>query len=179
MEVKLATSASVFGAALTSMLVAPDLKADIVPIAFSPGSVSFQTIISTLVNVQMSTGLGNIGSFSQWNDAVGQSLYFNGGIASWTVVKYSQTLDAATFGGTTSGINMVNGTNIGFRTLAGNVGWFQYDTGGGVGGTITYLEGGYANAGESIHVGEVPAPGALALLALGAVGVRRNRKRAA
>ena len=173
------TTASLFGAGLTSMLVAPELQADVVSLSFDPGSVPFQTSTSNLINVQMSTGGGNVGSFSQWNDNIGQSLYWVDGLASWTFVQYSQTLNAATFNGVAGALNMAGGSYVGFRALSGNVGWFTYDLGGGVGGTMTYGPAGYANAGENIHVGQVPAPGALALLALGAVGVRRNRKRVA
>ncbi len=75
MPVKLATTTSVFGAALASMLVAPELQADVVSLTFYPATHFF-----------------------------------------------------------------------------------------------------YGNESESLHV---PSPGALALLALGAVGIRRKRKRAA
>ena len=62
---------------------------------------------------------------------------------------------------------------IGFN-IGGNVGWFSLDL-GGPGNTITYLEGAYGSMGESVHVGTIPAPAGLALLALGAAGIRRKR----
>ena len=179
MEVKLATTASVFGAAMASMLVAPELQADIVPVSFTPGSVSFQTVTSALVNVQMSTGGGGIGSFSQWNDAIGQTFYWVGGLASWNFAQYSQSINANTFAGYSFAINPVGNSYMAFRTLAGNVGWFQFNLNSDGFNTILYGPGAYGNAGESVHVGTVPAPGALALLAMGAVGIRRKRKRAA
>ena len=62
----------------------------------------------------------------------------------------------------------------------GNVGWFSANLGSG--GAITYLDGEFGTAGESVTVGgtdAIPEPatfGALAALALGAAGIRRRRK---
>ena len=41
MEKKITTTASVFGAALASMLVAPELQAEIVPLTFDPSTIVF------------------------------------------------------------------------------------------------------------------------------------------
>ena len=179
MERKLTTVASTFGAALAAGFVAPELQADIVAVNFTPGSLAFGPGAST--NVSMGTTGGNIGTFSQWNDSIGKTLNFNSpGMASWAIVSYSQTLANATFAGVAGNIGFTTGAAgsvyIGFRTTAGNVGWFQMDL-GGAGGTIVWGPGGYGNAGEDVHVGTIPAPAGLAVLAIGAVGIRRNRKR--
>ncbi len=170
------TTASLFGAALTSMLVAPELQADVVSLSFSPSSAPYAGGSNSLQPIL----INEVGTnFSQWNDSVGRTMVA-AGLSSIDVVQLSQTLSPNTFGGVGT-LAFTGGSSgtvyIGFRS-GGNVGWFSFSV-AGFGTDIHYLEGGYGNAGENVHVGTVPAPGALALLALGAVGVRRNRKRVA
>ncbi len=172
-----------FGAAMTTMHAAPELNASIVTVNFNPGSFGFSTgTIGT--NVSMSTAGGNIGTFSQWNDNIGKTLNFNSaGLQSWALVNVGDSLATNTFSGTAGNIGFTTGSTgtvyIGFRTLTGNVGWFGMDLGGaivwGVGGSE------YGNAGETVNVGgtaAIPEPSSsgLAMLALGAVGLRRRRK---
>ncbi len=100
------------------------------------------------------------------------------GLSSIRTVALSSNLSPSTFGGTRVILFTVSSSTsnyVGFR-FGGNVGWFSFSV-AGFGTDIHYLEGRYGNAGESVHV--IPSPGALALLTLGAVGVRRKRKRAA
>ncbi len=169
MPVKLAATTSVFGAALASMLVAPELQADVVPLTFNPGSVAFISI-GFISMPEVGT------SFLQYNAGIGRTM-FAYGLHSIRTVGLSSARSPATFNGNFS-INFTDSSSgtqyVGFRR-AGNVGWFSFSV-AGPGTAIHYLEGRYGNAGESVHV---PSPGALALLALGAVGVRRKRKRAA
>ncbi len=173
MEKKMGTTASLFGAALTSMLVAPELQADVVSLSFSPGTIPFPGGAFVFINEVGAT-------FFQYNDTLGRTMFadFGGaGLSSIAVVRVSQTLLPNTFTGYSGILFSASsfGTQyVGFR-FGGNVGWFSFSV-AGFGTTINYLDGRYGNAGEVVHV---PAPGALALLALGAVGVRRNRKRAA
>jgi len=169
MEVKLATTSSVFSAALASMLVAPELQADVVSLTFNPGSVPFGTL--GFISMPEVTNV----AFLQLNDSFRPMLVV--GLSSIAVVQLSQTLSPDTFFGSTAIVFTANssGTNyVGFR-FGNNVGWFSFSV-AGPGTAINYLQGRYGNAGESVHV---PSPGALALLALGAVGIRRKRKRAA
>ena len=170
--------AATFGAAMTSLFVAPHLEADVIDLTFSPTSVGPQST-SVLVNVQINGG--SVGSFSQWNDFLGATMYFNGGLSSWRTAFASETLDAGTFFGTIGNIDPLSlgGSFVAFRS-GGNVGWFEI---GFDGTTVTYGPGQYGSMGEDVVVGvsaQVPEPtgfGALAALALGAAGVRRNRKK--
>ena len=171
MEVKLATTSSVFSAALASMLVAPELQADVVSLTFSPATNVYSVAGAAIVFMP------EVGaSFLQFNDFVGRSM-FAYHLGSITQVQRSQTLSPSTFTGSTSitfGLNSSGTKYVGFR-FGSNVGWFSFST-AGFGTDIHYLEGRYGTTGESVHV---PSPGALALLALGAVGFRRKRERAA
>ena len=172
MSVKLATTTSVFSAALASMLVAPELQASVVSLTFSPSSIPYGTFGFVLIN---EVGAG----FVQFNDGDGRTMVANV-LSSINLVQTSQTLSPGTFTGNSFILftSYSSGTNyVGFR-FGGNVGWFSFSV-AGPGTAIHYLEGAYGNAGENVHVGTVPSPGALALLALGAVGIRRKRKRAA
>jgi len=185
MEMKLATTASVFGAALASMLVAPELQAQTVSTgAMNPGSIGFNFTGSGTGLVALSlTALPGGAHFSQWNDYVGRTMLVGGGgyINSFGTVQQSQTLLASQAGWAYgfSPPNNASGTAfIGFHTVGGNVGWFHVSF-GGFGGAVVYTKGGWDPNGGNVHVGTVPAPGALALLAMGAVGIRRKRKRAA
>ena len=196
MPLKLATTTSVFGAALASLLVAPELQADVVSLTFDPSTNPFVSsrgggggALFILIN---EVGAG----FSQWNDSQGRTMYLNdegdddSGLLSIGLVGLSSTLSASTFAGMKSLFFSASSSGtqyVGFRVGGddeggddghGNVGWFSFSV-AGFGSDINYLEGAYGNDGESVHVGTVPSPGALALLALGAVGIRRKRKRAA
>ena len=176
------TAVASFGAAMASIHCAPELQADIVDLTFTPGSVAVGSLGYIFID--------EVGaSFLQWNDSVGQTLSvgvvgtstFLDGVG---VVKYSQTLNASTFptvgdDGTVLAPYGSGTAYFGFH-FQGNVGWFSANLGDG--GAITYLDGEFGTAGESVHVGgtdAIPEPatfGALAALALGATGIRRRRK---
>lgn len=175
------TAAATFGAALTTLYAAPELQADVVDLTFTPGSIGTDFTTPQAVGVG-TTGGGSVGTFFQWNDSIGKTL-IGSGIGSVGIVQYSQTLNVSTFFGASAipfTASSAGTQYVGFRTFAGNVGWFSVDLGGFL-GNITYIDGEYGSAGESVHVGgTVPEPTsgvALAALALGAIGVRRNRKK--
>lgn len=169
MDKKTATkAAATFGAALATLGVVSELQADIVPLTFNPGTVNW--FGSTYVFMP------EVGaSFWQWNDTYGKTVTagFLGGV---DYATYSQTISPATFTGTYGLYFSASATGTQYVAFgyAGNVGWFSFDA-GGYGGAVVYLEGAYGNAGEALHVGTVPAPAGLALLALGALGIRRKR----
>lgn len=186
---KLATAAAAsFGAAMASIHCAPELQADILDLSFSPGSVAFNPGPTTFASTVFVDQVGV--PFLQFNDSIGQTLV--GGVAGTTgflegirLVSFSQSLAAATFPGVGSGGTALpafgSGTAyFGFH-FQGNVGWFSANLGDGTfTPTITYLEGEYGSAGETVRVGgTIPEPtafGALAALALGATSIRRRRK---
>ena len=177
MEVKLATTSSVFGAALASMLVAPELQADVVSLTFTPDSQPFN-FLSNLYTVQVDPGLGY---FRERNDPGFRGLGYWNGVLSSVSLGFVSKSDSLVFGQTFGGNHTVSWTQaasgtyfVGFNS-GGNVGWFTV-TLDGFQGAMHFGPGQYGNAGESVHV---PSPGALALLALGAVGIRRKRKRVA
>jgi hypothetical protein len=120
----------------------------------------------------------DVAEFSQWNDSVGQTLRFNYGMDSWALVQYSQTLSPGTFSGGTASLDP-SPTNayVGFR-VDGNVGWFFVDFNGGQFNPITYGPGQFGSMGESVIVGiPEPSTAGLAMLALGAAGLARKRKK--
>lgn len=169
MDKKLATAT--FGAALATMGVAPELQADIISLSFNPGSIGTSFGGPQLVSI---VELGAL--FSQWNDSIGKTIYA-GSLSSIAPASFSQNIDPTTFYGTFALGLAASATGVfylGFR-YAGNVGWFSFDAGGFL-GNITYLEGAYGSMGEPVHVGTIPSPSGLAVLALGAAGIRRKRR---
>ena len=181
MDTKKIATIGTFGAALTAMGIAPELQADIINLTFTPSTNPYNPGPTTgIIPVNINEIAGSV-EFSQWNDLIGRTL-LAAGLSSVGVVASTATISPGTFaggsaiGGGTFTQGMTGTAFVGFRAGA-NVGWFSISF-GGFGGDLAYLDGQYGSMGEAVHVG-VPAPGALALLALGAVGVRRNRKRAA
>jgi hypothetical protein len=165
MEMKKATTAATFGAALATFGVAQELQADVVSLTFSPPTNPFFSSTSILL-VEVGA------SFWQWNDSIGKTLTA-GGLYGVDFASVSQMIDPATFVGTGGIYFSASATGVHYVAFSygGNVGWFSFDA-GGFGGDINYLEGQYGTMGETLHI---PAPAGLALLALGAAGIRRKR----
>jgi hypothetical protein len=167
------TAAVSFGAALATLGVAGELQADIISLSFNPGSIG-----TDIYGPQGVSVLPIGATFSQWNDSVGKTLYagfYGNGFSSIDYATAGQTIDPATFVGT-SFLLAFSASATGTQYVAfrynGNVGWFAFDAGGFL-GNIKYLQGQYGDMGETVRV---PAPtSGLALLALGAAGLRRKR----
>ena len=94
MKVKLATCASVFGAALATMFVAPELQADVVSLTFIPGTNPFSSTAGGTAVFMPEVGA----SFFQFNNALspGRSMLAYS-LSSISVVQVSQTLSPSMF----------------------------------------------------------------------------------
>lgn len=175
---KLAKTAATFGAAMTTMYAAPELQAQILDITwfggnatatndFFAGQSSSPQAFGIDQVIDQSTSMGGlIPDFTQWNDTFGTSgrtINVGNGrnILSATIVALGQSIDPATFVGVGNSTDTgafggadLNGDGsafIGFRSIAGNVGWFRLDY--TVAGPIIYSEGEYGSGGETVVVG--------------------------
>ena len=165
MEMKKATTVATFGAALATLGVAQELQADIISLSFNPTSMPWMSGNSVeLVELAV--------SFWQWNDSIGKTMTAMS-LSAMDLATASQMIDPGTFAGTSYVYDSASATGVHYMAFSygGNVGWFSFDL-GGFGGAVTYLQGQYGTMGEAVHI---PAPAGLALLALGAVGIRRKR----
>ena len=181
--------ATTFGAAMATMYAAPELQADIVDLTFTPNSINEGSVgtltVSPLSTFILAVNLTMSTTFYGFKAAIGGNSAFELGM-----VDYSQTLTVNaslpySFGPNTvlfrplSTAPLQGGGSqfVGFR-FNGNVGWFSVDFSDPA--VLRIVDGEYGSNGEAVHVGgTVPEPTgatALAALALGAIGVRRNRK---
>ena len=174
---------SIFSAAMATINVAPTLQADIVGLIATPPTVGkFQDYPVTLATT---SALATVAQFTLARAQNYNALYAGGAGTRFLLGATSQTLTPQQIfaQGTTFTYNievpMSSSVIIAF-SVGGNAGWFTLATNSdSFNGTIT--GGQYGNQGEPIHIGPSAIPEAssvtgLALLALGAAGVRRRKK---
>lgn len=182
------TAAATFGAAMSSLYVAPELQADVVDITWNGGNATavnaYNAGPSTFAvsqGIDQVVGVATV-DFVQFNDFIGRTLIGGGSanIESFLIVADGQELGQASFAGSLA----IPGTEfsgsgsafVGFRSFNNNVGWFQVSFTDF--GDIVYGAGQYGTDGENVTVGgAIPEPSAaLALLAVsGAAGLRRRK----
>lgn len=179
-------AAATFGAAMSSLYVAPNLQADVVDITWNGGNATavnaYNAGPSTYAvpqGIDQVVGVATV-DFVQFNDFIGRTLIGSANIQSFLIVADGQELGQASFAGSVA----IPGTEfsgsgsafVGFRSFNNNVGWFQVSFTDF--GDIVYGAGQYGTDGENVTVGgAIPEPSAaLALLAVsGAAGLRRRK----
>ena len=179
-----------FGAALSAMLVAPDVHATVISLDFSKASVKFGSfsILSVravrgaiiyayyfnLDNAKAGRAFSGSSGFSSTGTIIGMQRTNESNQLASVPRFYSASFPAA-FSGTAF---------IGWQARVGRVGWIQVKMESE--GPVTFLAAAMNTQNGPIHVGDtgatqVPEPGsgplaALGLLALGALGVRKVRQ---
>ncbi len=167
-----------FGAAMSTMWLAPALEADLVGLTGNlPGTLS-----SIRQNVDFIGGTS--ADWLQWNDTLGKTVTAAGYLAGIRQTAVSNVLSAgATFANLIYfGTNLSGTYTFGFLTTGGNVGWLRILYAPGTNSPVQYLAAAYEDAGNPILVGgAVPEPSAFGLvglagLAAGAAGRRKKKK---
>ena len=190
---KITTAAATFGAALTSLYAATDLQADVVdlnvsgdiPVAFGNANSAIVDFINADIDFSQTVTIANDATYGRSIAGVSYGIGFlrlfdlsqQINSADFTNRDQSQTV---TFSANAVGIQYVGFLQVDDDANTTNVGWFS----------VILAEDQSINidtarfettAGQSITIGgpaSVPEPsgGALAALALGAIGLRRKRK---
>ena len=176
------TSAATFAAAFTSLYAAPELQAQATDLFFSDTTIPAGGAVASLnLRTADTTGfdaaIGTIGfANAAFDNRVLNVVTYLNGLAQ----VEPGILSTGNFSPTgTTNLNSLTGIqNVGFETFGGDVGFFTVDLGTGF-GDATIIGGQVGLNGASVTVPAAvpePAGGALAALALGAVGLRRKRK---
>lgn len=170
-----------------------ELEAGIISLSASPSTIAFAPTFGNGANVTLNP-LG--GTFFQYNDGLGKSLYPGGGGFQWAHVAQGQRIDKnIAFQGVFALGTTFSGDRLFAFRLGNHYGWIKENLGGS-GGAITIISGAYndgtdlnndfINAGTLTGGGgggggaAVPEPGTtglmgLAALAAGATAIRRRR----
>lgn len=182
---KLRKQVGIFGTAIAALAGAEAAEGAVVSLTPNPATQPFQGAASAGSNISLgSPGL----TFFQFNDTLGKTLRPGPGGFSWRSTTFGNVI--------TTGLGFQSNRGIGtsatgtetfaFLTSSNQVGWIRIHL-GGTGGAITYLAAAFQNTpGDPIVAGgaAVPEPATVGLfglgvLAMGAAGVRRLRKKKA
>ena len=177
---KVRKQAATFGVAMSAIAGAEIAEGAVVSLTPNPGTVPWSTYRSVSLGV---SGL----SFLAVNATVYKA-FGNAGFGSLSSFRGTTAGNLITTGLSFKSVytavpSSASGTQtFAFKTASNNLGWIRIHF-GGTGGADTDLAAAYeTTAGAPIVAGAVPEPGAgalfgLGLLALGAVGVKKRRRR--
>ena len=163
--------AAKFGVAFATTYAAVDLSADVLDITWNGGhstaSAPFTATPTAPPITQNIDQLAGSFGFAQWNDQLlgtGRTMVLFSSMASPAIISVSevsggQEIRTSTFNGLGAGEGtQFDGSGsafIGFRSAAGNVGWFKIDF--VQSGPIIYSQGQYGSMGETVFASGKPA----------------------
>ena len=180
---------------MTSEAEAGITASGIINVAVNQGSTQVFALAGSAAFIVGNVALGpySSGGVALAAVAAGSLAGFSSGFPYASNLAYGAALSAANFGIASSTGTLAYGfgySNSGFVDTDGYVG-FRFDIGAGTQygwaqlqsnvdspiNTYTVVQYAYADAGDALTVGQVPAPGSMAALALGAAGLGGFRRR--
>lgn len=179
---KVRRQVTTYGMALGALAGAEAAEGAVVSLTPNPSTMPYVGAGSVSLGVSSLT-------FFQYNDDTGKSLDDSASITGFRTTSYGNTItpNLSFIAFLSLGVSSSGTRTFAFRTAANQVGWIRMNLGGS-GGAITYLSAAFQDTpGAGLIAGtltpaEVPEPATvtlfgLGLLAMGAAGVRKLRRR--